>query len=260
MILIEDLNAFVKLNNKEYSSPSYNNIPMKKIHLVDTLNFCYLIFYTKQKFDSNKQKLKVKIIYDEEVSKLKVKTNEIKLKQLLINLLSNAYKFTVKGDITLIAEIISEEKDKNIVRVSVSDSGCGLTKEEQNNLFKPFKMIKKNQNLNFYGSGLGLTIVKEISQQLKFDVKINSIINAGTTFYFDIPYDKNQEIFSKFKKFKSKVNNNSNTSIEILKNPISYIDDLYSRAKTYHPKFICKSIFDSKTGNFYYNKSKTYIK
>ena len=81
MILIEDLNAFVKLNNKEYNSPSHNIISMQKIDLVDTLNFCYLIFYTKQKFDSNKQKLKVKIVYDEEVSKLKVKTNEIKLKQ-----------------------------------------------------------------------------------------------------------------------------------------------------------------------------------
>jgi len=248
MILIEDLNAFVKLNNKEYNSPSNNNVPMQKIHLVDTLNFCYLIFYTKQKFDNNKQKLKVNIIYDEDVTELKVKTNEIKLKQLLINLLSNAYKFTVKGDITLIAKIISEDKDTNIVRVSVSDSGCGLTKEEQNSLFQPFKQIKKNQNLNFHGSGLGLTIVKEISKQLKFDIKINSIINVGTTFYFDIPYDKKLETFTKFRRFRSKGIFTTNTSIEILKSPISYIDDLFTRAKTYHPRFITKSSFAQKDG------------
>jgi len=113
-------------------------------------------------------------------------------------------------------------------------------------------MIKKNQNLNIHGSGLGLTIVKEISQQLKFDVKINSIINAGTTFYFDIPYDKNQETFARFKKLRSKVNHTVNTSSSILKNTISYIDDLFSRAKTHIPKFICKTSFAQKDSNIIY--------
>ena len=70
MILIEDVNAFVKLNNEEYNHASSVKLPTKKINLIEILNFCYLIFYSKQKFDPNKQKIKINIAYNEEISYL----------------------------------------------------------------------------------------------------------------------------------------------------------------------------------------------
>ena len=118
---------------------------------------------------------------------------------------------------------IIRESNKDFIRISVVDNGCGLTKEEQNSLFLPFKMIKRNQNLNINGSGLGLTIVKEICQQLNLNIKINSIINTGTTFFFDLPIKKKQIQFKAFLKLKSKAENDH----KLISNPILFIDNLF---------------------------------
>ena len=79
MLIIEDLNIFVKLNNKEFDNSYNTKIPIEKVNVMEVLNFCYLIFYTKQKFDNNKQKVVVKITYEESITNLIIKTNEVSL-------------------------------------------------------------------------------------------------------------------------------------------------------------------------------------
>ncbi len=224
MILIEDLNAYVKINNKEFKAQISTAVPLESVNLIEIFNFCYLIFYTKQKFDPNKQNVSVTADYDKEVEKLEVKTNEVKLKQLLINLLSNAYKFTISGDITLSARDICGDNQDHFIRISVSDSGCGLTKEEQDRLFQPFSQIRKNEKLNPHGSGLGLTIVKEISNQLNYKINIKSIINVGTSFYFDVPGNIKNSPMGKLKI--------KPVHQKITKNFTKQIDDLFIKSKT----------------------------
>jgi len=113
-------------------------------------------------------------------------TNEKRLKQILINLLSNAYKFTASGTITLAANIYTSIFAENFVRFSVIDSGEGLSEEEKKLLFKPFSKVERNQYLNSFGSGLGLVIVKEIVDKLESTINFTSDIGKGTKFYFDL--------------------------------------------------------------------------
>ena len=249
MILIEDLNSYVKLNRKDSNDSIHNEIFLQKEKLVDILNFCYLIFYMKQKFDPNKQNIKIELKYDNSFEDLKIMTNELKLKQMIINLLSNAYKFTTNGDVKLKAD---KNDKKKFIRISIVDSGCGLTEEEQQNLFKPFQQITKNQNLNSYGSGLGLTIVKEISKQLGLEIKIDSKLEVGTTFYFDISYKKKSQNQIKFvHKIEEIV-----CGKEKIKKPLEFIDNLFTRSNTSIKKVL---VYESENLNKYSTSKFLYL-
>jgi len=111
-----------------------------------------------------------------------IKTDESKLKQILLNLLSNSEKFTLRGKIEL---KIKEEtlNNKNYIKFSVEDSGIGMDINEQKQLFTPFS-TKDKQNLNPNGMGLGLVIVKEISEKLGLPIEIESKIGVGTKSWF----------------------------------------------------------------------------
>jgi len=181
ILLIEDLNSFVKM---EEDNLVPKVIEMANLDLDEILNFCYYIFETRQLFDPNKKSLKVKKSFDPKAPK-KIYTNSTKLKQVVLNLMSNAYKFTPAGEIKLITKMISEN-GQHLLRISIKDAGTGLTPEEQKLLFNPFCMIERNQSLNSQGSGLGLVIVKETLEALGSKIQCKSKINEGSTFYFDI--------------------------------------------------------------------------
>lgn len=115
--------------------------------------------------------------------------DEIKFQQILINLLSNAYKFTpVGGHI----HIRVSEKELNDVRsmytIEISDTGIGMTQEMLDHLFVPFtpcgKSVAKEK-----GTGLGLSIVNEIVKLFHGTIEVESTINVGTKFTVNIPYD-----------------------------------------------------------------------
>ena len=182
LILVADLNTFVKSDN---SDENLNNIELKEVNIWNILEFCHSIYHTKQKFDQSKQNLKVLMEIDSDVPKL-IMSDETKLKQVLINLTSNAYKFTPAGEILISAKRFTGEKGDDFVRLMVKDSGEILSLEEQQNLFKLFSQIKRHQDLNRNGSGLGLLIVKDTVTKLGSQLFINSQIGKGSSFYFDI--------------------------------------------------------------------------
>jgi signal transduction histidine kinase len=203
LILIEDLNTFVKIENRnntvqhQQQNPEQSILNKKSpqrisaanftdIELASCLDFCINIFKIRQKSDMNKKH--VLILSDYELSKSrKVYTNEIKLKQIIVNLLSNAYKFTMKGEVVLSAKVIQEQAGFNKIRISIKDSGTGISDREKVSLFTPFKTIERNQKLNQHGSGLGLCIVNELLSQLDSRLELISEQNAGSLFWFDIP-------------------------------------------------------------------------
>ena len=82
-----------------------------------------------------------------------------KIRQILLNLISNSYKFTFEGSISIsIVEILIN--NQSFIEFSVSDTGVGIKKEDQEKLFKLYGMIKENSNLNPNGTGIGLTVSK----------------------------------------------------------------------------------------------------
>ena len=148
-------------------------------NLYDCLNFCFQMFNSRAKFEKKTFQIK----YDYKISKeTTIKSiSEMRLKQVVINLLSNSFKFTVKGNI-----ILSVEKVKEKIRIKVSDTGIGFDVKDNKKLFCPYEIVEKNEYLNKNGSGLGLYICKEILETNKSKINCISEKGKGTEFYFDL--------------------------------------------------------------------------
>ncbi len=106
-------------------------------------------------------------------------------KQIIINLISNAIKYTPKGTVEIITKI---EKQK--IFITVSDTGMGISSEEQKNLFQKFYRIKNEETKNIIGTGLGLWITRELARKMNGDITVESMTGAGSRFTLILPLEK----------------------------------------------------------------------
>lgn len=111
--------------------------------------------------------------------------DENKLKVVLINLLGNALKFTEKGEINLLLSTISVQNGVNRLHIAVEDTGFGISKEEQKNLFQYFYQTNSGI-LSKTGSGLGLAISQDYVKLMDGQLMVKSELGIGSSFYFDI--------------------------------------------------------------------------
>ena len=117
----------------------------------------------------------------------RVWADQDKLRQVLVNLIGNAVKYTKQGDIELIAK--AEER---FVTITVKDSGIGMTAKEREGLFEKFYRVKGEETKGIVGTGLGLWITKQLVELMGGEIFVDSIKHVGSQFYFTIPvYDKN---------------------------------------------------------------------
>lgn len=118
--------------------------------------------------------------------------DQLKISQILINLLGNAIKFTKDGDIWVRAYKIDQKNNMYKLRFEIEDNGIGITKEKQDHMFESFSQGSVQINRKYGGTGLGLSIVKGLIQILKGKIYLKSELGKGTTFFFEIPleYDK----------------------------------------------------------------------
>jgi len=118
-----------------------------------------------------------------------IKTDPTRLRQVLLNLISNAVKFTDKGSITLTISL-DDENDENSqqtsLKFSVEDTGIGMPPDKLLNIFQPFEQIEDVMRANHGGAGLGLAISKELVTRLGGDIDVRSRLGEGSTFTFDI--------------------------------------------------------------------------
>ncbi|HAG69401.1 MAG TPA: fatty acid-binding protein DegV, partial [Lachnospiraceae bacterium] len=115
--------------------------------------------------------------------------DEIKIKQILINLLTNAVKYTKEGSVSLSVGIEEREGNRVQISFSVADTGIGIKKDNLYNLFTAFKRVDTDKNRYIEGTGLGLSIVKELTELMDGNVKVNSVYMQGSTFVVTIPQD-----------------------------------------------------------------------
>ena len=111
-----------------------------------------------------------------------VKFDRDSITQVLTNLVNNSIKFTAKGQVT-----ITTSKGQNIVQVSVSDTGCGIIAEDLPKVFNEFEQLSNSNERQTGGTGLGLAISKEIIEQHRGKICLESEPGKGTTFYFVLP-------------------------------------------------------------------------
>ncbi|PTV97406.1 Hpt domain-containing protein [Rhodobacter aestuarii] len=118
---------------------------------------------------------------------ISVQVDDMKLRQILTNLMSNAIKFTNEGSVTLRVDVI--EKDSNeraVFRFTVEDTGVGIPAERLETIFKPFEQADSSTTRNYGGTGLGLAITREMLLAMDSDIRVRSEVGKGSAFGFEL--------------------------------------------------------------------------
>ena len=113
--------------------------------------------------------------------------DSIRIRQIVSNILDNAYKFTKNGEIRMEVKLIKKSDNENHVSIRISDTGIGIPKEQQQNIFKEFTQAEKKLNENRGGYGLGLTISKKLSELLGGTLGLESKLGKGSLFTLSLP-------------------------------------------------------------------------
>ena len=118
-----------------------------------------------------------------------------RIEQVLLNVLNNAAKFTSAGEVSLDVRLMAKENDKYHISFTIKDTGIGMTEEQVNKLFNPFEQGDSSINRRFGGSGLGLSIVKNLVNMMGGEVKVFSTPGEGSTFiiHLSLNVDKEKE-------------------------------------------------------------------
>ena len=120
----------------------------------------------------------------------KLMGDDIRLRQILVNILNNAVKYTPKGSVTLDIKMLPCEEE-NIARIffSVKDTGIGIKAEDLKKLCQPFERIEEKRNRNIEGTGLGMSITKQLLGLLHSELKVSSVYGEGSEFSFELCQD-----------------------------------------------------------------------
>ena len=157
-----------------------------------------LVTYFNTLKEQEKKPINIKMSYDRPDKSSWIYSDKVRIEQVLTNLLSNAYKFTEKGEIKIGYKIF----DYKWVQFFVSDTGIGLSEEEQKVIFDRFRQASSSMNRIYGGTGLGLSISKGLAEKLGGEIWVESKVNKGSVFYLKIPYaagEKTQTFLSKKK-------------------------------------------------------------
>nr|WP_295833021.1 DUF3369 domain-containing protein [uncultured Azospirillum sp.] len=113
----------------------------------------------------------------------------VRIRQVLFNIAGNAVKFTQSGSVTMRVELAHFDGDRVTIRVAVTDTGIGISKENQVRLFRPFTQAEASTTRRFGGTGLGLSICRRLAELMGGDIGVTSEVNVGSTFWFTFDAD-----------------------------------------------------------------------
>lgn len=116
-----------------------------------------------------------------------------RLRQILVNLSGNAIKFTKQGEVVIRAGVQKEDNTHVTVRFSVSDTGIGIPADRMNVLFEAFSQVDASTTRKYGGTGLGLTISKQLAEMMGGQIGVENKEEKGTTFWFTAVFEKQLE-------------------------------------------------------------------
>jgi CheY-like chemotaxis protein len=111
-----------------------------------------------------------------------------RLRQVVLNMLSNAVKFTSQGRVDIESKTMPQEDGSIRIRFTVADTGIGIPKEECERIFNPYQQADVSVSRNYGGTGLGLAICKSLVENMDGEIGVDSVVGVGTTFWFEIPF------------------------------------------------------------------------
>lgn len=112
----------------------------------------------------------------------------VRLGQVLLNLTSNAIKFTEKGDIEISLALVEEQEDAVTIEFRVKDTGIGIPADKHQKVFDFFEQVTNDTSRRYAGTGLGLSIVKRLVELQNGEVFLDSVVEGGSEFYFRLPF------------------------------------------------------------------------
>jgi CheY-like chemotaxis protein len=127
--------------------------------------------------------------YDDKIPTVLV-GDPVRLHQVILNLISNAVKFTTKGKITVSVDLLYEDDDKIILKFAITDTGIGISEEKIGTIFENFQQATSETSRLYGGTGLGLAIVKQLIEPQGGSIRVTSTLNEGSTFSFTLPFQK----------------------------------------------------------------------
>ena len=143
--------------------------------------------YLMQKSSIYEKKLAFNITIDEEIPDVII-GDQLRIKQIIHNLLGNAAKFTKLGSISIAAEIHERHYSSLIIQITITDTGVGISGEALDKIFKPFIQEDGSTTRQFGGTGLGLTISRRLAELMGGNISVKSIQGVGSSFIVKLPF------------------------------------------------------------------------
>ena len=144
-----------------------------------------------QVFDIKIQEKNLELVkeYDKKIPEVLL-GDAMRLHQILLNLLSNALKFTEKGKITVAVRLVNEDKEKATIEFAITDTGTGILEDKLESIFENFQQATSSTSRIFGGTGLGLAICKQLVEKQGGTISVKSKIDEGSTFGFTLSFQK----------------------------------------------------------------------
>lgn len=148
-----------------------------------------LILSSEAIFKEKAKKHNIEMAYSVEEGLDIIKGDQRKLKQILVNLISNAIKFTPDGGRVNVTakKAISSERDSEFIEISVEDTGIGIAEEDMPKLFQPFQQLESPYQKRYEGTGLGLFLIRRLIEMMGGQIWVQSEKGRGSRFTFVIP-------------------------------------------------------------------------
>lgn len=179
LVIINDILDFSKIQSGKFS---FESIELSLSQVISTVTELML-----QKSVEKNIKLSTKI--DSQIPN-KLIGDPTRLSQILLNLVGNAIKFTDKGEVRIEANLISGSESTVDLQFSVIDTGIGISEDKQSTIFQGFTQASNETTRKYGGTGLGLTIVKQLVELQGGQISVKSEMAIGSTFTFNLPFKK----------------------------------------------------------------------
>ena len=170
----------------DYSKIEAGKLDLEKMefNLEDLIDECVSVFALR----SSDQQVPLISLLDPEVPKMAC-GDPTRLRQIIINLLGNAFKFTEKGEVKLNAYLAERSNGAMVVRFEITDTGIGISAEAQSRLFESFSQADSSTTRKYGGTGLGLAICKQLAELMGGEIGVESEPGKGSTFWFTARFD-----------------------------------------------------------------------
>ncbi len=128
--------------------------------------------------------------YDELATPVRLMGDGDRVRQIVVNLVANAVKFTPSGEVMVEARCLKDSEEHALVQIRVADTGIGIEPNRRAAIFESFTQADSSLTRRFGGSGLGLTITKRLVELMGGTIDLESTVGQGSTFWIELPFDK----------------------------------------------------------------------